>query len=97
MEFIGVRDFRNKSAAIWKKLNKDKELVITSNGKPVALLSAVNGADIEESLKLLRQARAMAAVRSLHKQSIERGLDRTSLQDVNKVIGDARKGQRGKQ
>ena len=97
MDFIGVRDFRNKSAAIWKKLSKEKELVITSNGKPVAVLSSVNGADVEESLRLLRQARAMAAVKSLHKKSVEHGLQHTSLAEINKIIHDVRKKQRGKQ
>ena len=97
MEFIGVRDFRSKSAAIWKKLSKQKELVITSNGKPVAVLSAVSGADLEGSLKMLRQARAKAALQAVHRKSVERGLDQLSLSEINKIIADARKERRGGQ
>lgn len=42
MKFLTVRDLRNKSAQIWKDLLEKKEMVITNNGKPVAILSSIN-------------------------------------------------------
>ena len=86
MEFIGVRDFRSKSAGIWKKLAKQKEMVITSNGKPVAVLSAVGQQDLESSLKALRRAKAIVAFESLQKQAVKSGNSRVTLQEVNKEI-----------
>lgn len=91
MEFIGVREFRGHAAAIWKKLSKEKEFIITSNGKPVAVLSAVNGTDVEESLRILRQARAAAAVKAMQKKSVEQGLHGMGLQEINKLIKETRK------
>ena len=97
MEFSGIRDFRNKSAASWKKLNKEKELVVTSNGKPVAVLSAVTPANVEQSLRLSRQARAMIAVNTMRRQAVTNSLDRASLEEINKIILETRKQHHGKQ
>ena len=40
MRFVSVRELRGQSAAVWKALAEEKDLVVTSNGKPIALLSA---------------------------------------------------------
>ncbi len=47
MKFIAVRDFRTRSSKIWQELAEEKELVITSNGKPIAILSAVSEDNLE--------------------------------------------------
>lgn len=59
MRFVSVRELRGRSAAIWKELAKEKDLVITSNGKPIALLSATSEENLEESLVAVRRARAL--------------------------------------
>ena len=73
MKFISVRDFRGKSGEVWKNLPAEQEVVVTSNGRPVAILSAVNEANLEESLSAIRRARAAEAVMSLQRRSVERG------------------------
>ena len=40
MRFITVRELRSRSAEIWRRLADEPDMVITSNGKPVAILSA---------------------------------------------------------
>ena len=40
MRFISVRDLNTKPKEIWSKI-KEEEVVITSNGKPIAPLSGV--------------------------------------------------------
>ncbi|MBA4390906.1 MAG: prevent-host-death protein, partial [Syntrophus sp. (in: bacteria)] len=69
MKFISVRDLRGKSAEVWKNLPTERELIVTSNGRPIAILSAVNESNLEESLSAFRQARAVEAVMSLQHQS----------------------------
>lgn len=91
MQFIGIRDFRSKSASIWKKLGREKEMVVTSNGRPVAVLSAVNEGDLEESLRILRRARAMTAFELMQKKAAVSGLSRMSLKDINEEIHKARR------
>jgi antitoxin (DNA-binding transcriptional repressor) of toxin-antitoxin stability system len=41
MKFLSVRDLRSKSADVWKGLAEERELVVTSNGRPIAILSVV--------------------------------------------------------
>ena len=50
MKFVTVRDLRGKSGQVWKDLARERDIVLTSNGKPVAILSAVTERNLEESL-----------------------------------------------
>lgn len=96
MRFVTVRDLRNKSAQIWRQLSEEKEMILTSNGKPIAILSAISEDTLEESLITLRRARAMAAVAYMQTRSVELGADRMSLDEINKEIADERKSRRGR-
>ena len=75
MRFVSVRDLRGKSAAIWRDLPDERELIITSNGRPVAILAAVDESNLEESLSAFRQARAVDAVARLQQRSVVAGTD----------------------
>jgi antitoxin (DNA-binding transcriptional repressor) of toxin-antitoxin stability system len=86
MKFISVRDLRGKSAEVWKNLPAERELVVTSNGRPIAILSAVNESNLEESLSAIRQARAAEAVMSLQRRSVERGTDRITMKEIDAEI-----------
>lgn len=68
-----VRDLRSKSAQIWRELGEERELVLTSNGRPIAIVSATDEESFEESLKEIRQARALRAVKRLQEQSVGEG------------------------
>lgn len=91
MKFLTVRDLRGKSAQIWKELPKEREMVVTSNGRPIAILAAINDANLEESLSAFRQARAVDAVASLQRHSIEQGTDKISMDEINAEIKAVRK------
>lgn len=91
MKFIGVRDFRTRTADIWGQLETEQEMVITSNGKPVALLTSVGEDNFEQALRTLRRARAMSASESIQKRSLRFGLDKMDLSNINAVIAKARK------
>ena len=91
MQFVSVRDLRSKSAQVWKQLEKEKELVITSNGKPMAILSSVSPDLLEKSLDAIRTARAMMAVDSMQQHALKMGLDRLTLDEINAEIEAVRK------
>lgn len=95
MRFVSVRQLRGQSAAVWKTLAKEKDLIVTSNGKPIALLSAASDENLEESLSALRRARAQAATTAMQQASVRAGTDRLSLQDINAEI-DATRRQRNR-
>ena len=86
MKFISVRDLRGKSAEVWKDLPREREVVVTSNGRPIAILSAVNESNLEESLNAIRQARAAEAVMSLQRRSVERGTDSITMEEIDAEI-----------
>jgi antitoxin (DNA-binding transcriptional repressor) of toxin-antitoxin stability system len=91
MQFISVRDLRSKSAQIWRQLPGEKDMIITSNGKPIAILSTVPEDKIEQSLADIRRARAMSAVESMQSQSIAAGADRMTQDEINLEITAVRK------
>lgn len=91
MRFVTVRDLRSESARIWRSLSKDKELVITSNGKPIAILTATDEGSVEESLAAIRRARAEAAVAALRESSAQQGTRRLSAKAINAEIAAARR------
>ena len=91
MRFVTIRDLRSKPGQIWRELAKEKEMILTSNGKPVAILSATSGDTLEESLAAFRRARAMATVAYMQMRSVRLGTDRMSLAEINKEIAAERK------
>ena len=89
MRFIQIRDLR--PAKIWEQLADEREMVITAQGKPIAILSSVSDADWEETLAAFRRVRAIQAVDDLQNQSVENGLDKMDLKEVNREIQAVRK------
>jgi len=91
MKFVSVRDLRGRSAEIWRELPDEREMVITSNGRPVAILAAVNESNLEESLAAFRQARAIDAVAALQRRSVATGVDALSADEIEAEISAVRK------
>ena len=91
MKFVSIRDLRGKSAEVWKTLSGEREMIITSNGRPIAILAAVNESNLEESLSAFRQARAVGAVASLQRRSVEQGTDNISMDEIDGEIKAARR------
>ena len=91
MKFVTVRDFRTSSANIWKTLPKEREMVITNNGKPIALLTPLSDKNLEETLSTIRRAKAINAVKMIQQESIENGTNEMTLEEINKEIKKSRK------
>ena len=70
MNFYTVRDLRSTPKSIWDHLSLDGEVVITNNGKPTALLINI---EEEETLKAVRQAKAMIAFNSMRSRAATEG------------------------
>jgi len=94
MRFITVRDLRNKPAQIRQSLLKEKDIVLTSNGKPFAIVTLTSEDMLEKNLAMMRRIRAEKAVASMQKRSMEIGNDRLSLDEINAEIAAVRKNRR---
>lgn len=90
MEFVTVRDLRLKPAEVWDKLAQQRELVLTSNGRPLAIIAGVGEGDVEETLVALRRARAQAAVSRLRRAAAASQADRLSAAEIEAEISQAR-------
>jgi antitoxin (DNA-binding transcriptional repressor) of toxin-antitoxin stability system len=91
MKFISVRDLRSKSAQVWKQLPQEREMIITSNGRPIAIIAAISDSDLEESLSAFRQARAVEAVASLQRRSVKMGTDKMTMDEIDAEIKAVRR------
>jgi len=94
MKFLSVRDLRSQSANVWKALPQEREMVITSNGRPIAILAAITESNLEESLAAFRQARAVEATAYLQRRSVEQGTDQILLEDIEAEIKAVRRQRR---
>ena len=94
MQFVTVRELRNQSADVWRRLADEQEMVVTSNGRPIAILSAVAPENLEESLSAMRRARATAAVEAVQRQSVAAGTHRMARGDIQAEITAARRGRK---
>lgn len=91
MKFITVRDLRGRSGQVWNELARKREVILTSNGKPIAILSAVSEETLEESLAAVRRARAVVAVEKMQRRSIQAGSDKLSPAEIAAEIRAVRK------
>ena len=90
MKFLSVRDLKTKSSQVWKELQGQKEMIVTSNGRPIALLSSVNENNLEQVLTAFRRARATSAVASIQYESTQKGTDKITFDEINAEIGAVR-------
>ena len=91
MEFIAVRDFRIRPGKIWKKFKKSKRMLITSNGKPVAMLTDMEGKNLEEELRANSIAKGILALSKMREHAKEKGLNKLKMRDITREIDSARK------
>ena len=57
MKFVTVRELPSKTATIRQDLAQAKEIVLTANGRPFALMTPVNPDSVEEELQAIRRPR----------------------------------------
>jgi antitoxin (DNA-binding transcriptional repressor) of toxin-antitoxin stability system len=91
MKFITVRDIRTSPAKIWKQLPEEQEMVITNNGRPIALLMPITDQSMEQTLSAVRRARAMAAVQRMQQAARDLGVDRMTEQEIDDEIRETRR------
>jgi len=91
VQFINIRELRMRAGDIWKQLEKEGYMVVTSNGKPVALLSSVED-NLDEYLQAIKRARAILAVNRLQENAVKDGRDQITEQEIEAEIRTVRRG-----
>ena len=78
---------------IWKRI-KEEDLVITSSGKPIALLFAVGEETLEKTLRMIRRSRALVALEEMQSKSLASGQDRVKDVEIETAVRAVRKARR---
>jgi antitoxin (DNA-binding transcriptional repressor) of toxin-antitoxin stability system len=89
MKFLSTRDLRNRPGYV-RKLAQKEDLVLTANGKPIAMLLGVEEDELEDTAQAIRQARAQLALSRMRKKAASIGTDKMSLAEINAEIRAAR-------
>ncbi len=90
MKFVSSREIRVNPRPVFEAAEEGEEVVITSRGKPVALLLGIRGEDLDETVRLVRRARAQAAVSRMRKAAAREGSESMSREEIEEVISAAR-------
>jgi antitoxin (DNA-binding transcriptional repressor) of toxin-antitoxin stability system len=90
MKFLSIRDLKSKSSQVWQELPGLKEMIVTSNGRPIALLSSINENNLEQVLTAFRRARATNAVASIQYESTQNGDNALSMDEIDAEIAAVR-------
>lgn len=91
MDFVTTKELRAESGKVWAKLEAGEDIVIMRNGKPFALMVHTESARLEEDLRAIRAERFADNVRKLQQRSVEQGLDKMTMEEIDAEIALARK------
>lgn len=94
MDYVTVRELREKPGEVWQRLEAGEEIVVTRRGKPFAILVPTQPSQVEDQLRAVRAARFGASLKALQTQSVAQGLDKMSQAQINAQIAAARKHRR---
>jgi antitoxin (DNA-binding transcriptional repressor) of toxin-antitoxin stability system len=90
MRFMSAREMRSGSKELWSSL-KNEEVILTLNGKPIAILAGVGETNVEETLKAFRRARAEMALESMHQTALRTGASKMTFKEIEAEIQVVRK------
>lgn len=96
MKFVTVRELRGRTSELWDELARQRELIVTNNGKPIAILSATDAESLEASLRNLRRCRAADALSGLQREAERSGLDQLASDEVDEEIQAFRKARKAR-
>ena len=91
MSTISVSELKKKPAKQWLKSASKDDLVITSKGRPVAVILRIAAASVESTRALVRSVRALQAQAALQQAAANSGTADFSMSDIDAEIVAARR------
>jgi len=91
MDYVTVRELREKSGTVWERVQAGEEMVVTRNGKPFALLIHTEPAQVDDTLKLLRLQAFQRAWNELARQAQAGALPDMTDEDIQAEVRAARR------
>jgi antitoxin (DNA-binding transcriptional repressor) of toxin-antitoxin stability system len=94
MKFITIRDLRQSTKKLKSLMKKNRRIVLTSNGKPIALITPVNEKTLEDQIDFQRRMEAKRALDQVRREAKEKGLDKLSMKEIDDIIAEVRRERR---
>ena len=90
MKFLSIRELRASTGKLNEMLSKNGQIVLTTNGKPAALMIGISEESFEDVITDIRIARSRRAIRQMQELSVRSGLGEMTLDEINAEISAAR-------
>jgi antitoxin (DNA-binding transcriptional repressor) of toxin-antitoxin stability system len=91
MKFIAAREMRTHYQDVLRQLKGNEDIILTSKGKPVALLSELNESNFEERLARRRGEHAIEAIRQANAHARKAGTDKLTDEEIQAEIDAVRR------
>jgi len=94
MQLIAIQDLK-QPRRLKERLRAEKELLLTSDGRPVAVLVNVDvSEDPETMIRCIRDSRSRLALSRIREAAARSGTANMSLEQINREIAATRKARR---
>ena len=90
MKFVTARELRNRPGFV-RELVQKEDLVLTADGKPIAILVGIENEDLEETALAIRQAKAQRVLSRMRRSAARSGVSQLSSGEVGKEIQAVRR------
>lgn len=70
MSYLSVQDLK-RTGDVWKRLDREREIIITRSGKPCAIMIDVSPEECEDTLSAIRRARFSSAVSRARERAVQ--------------------------
>lgn len=94
MDYVTVRELREKSGEIWQRVEAGEEFVVTRNGKPFALLVHTEPQAVEDRLRALRLSRMAELVGAIQADAQASGASLLTEEEIQAEIDAVRRERR---
>lgn len=94
MKFVTIKDLRSNTAQLRRDLEAEREVVVTANGRPFAVMTRVDPDGVEVEILAIRRARAHIALSRIRAKAKAEGLNRLTMDEIDAIIAKARRERR---
>jgi len=97
MNFVSFRELRTSTGKINDMLAGNGKIVVTSNGKPKAIMLQVSESDFEETLVIINQIKLARTINNIRSSARSNGASAMTLTEIDAEIQASRKEKRARQ
>ena len=90
MKFVSMTSLRRDSAGLRRDLEAEGQIIVTSRGRPIAVMTGVRPDSVQDEILAIRRERARIALTRMRTRAAAEGLDRLSMDEIDQLVAKAR-------